>query len=575
MNSQRNLAIVATFVASIFSTCRPEEKKPAPPPSPVQAKTDETISLFITTQMQNTPEPCGCSSEPLGDIARIAGLVRAAGDRGLWLDAGGLRYKPVPPSAEKQQQARLTADFLETTLQKFGAAVMLGPSDVSGKDGLAELAGSVRVISNLDIKVLGAPAGALVSETVRTVAGVKVGVLGVADKEAPWLPAVAGKLEDPTEAAKAAVARLKAQGAEAVVALAGMKREGARRLARKVPGIDLVVVGADAELEDGLSQAEQVGTTLLSAPAIWGQRILRVDLHLGKNRQPVWTLKRTAEQEKRALAAAQAELAKAEERLAKLRSDKAAEPEFVKTSADEVERKKAELAKLGTPAAATSGYVTVELVAISRRLSRDKEVADAMAALDRRVGEANLQALSAPPPPPPKNQPSYVGIAGCAGSCHFHDEAIEFWQKTRHAKAFPTLVEVGKDLSYECVSCHAVGFDEAGGSNLFSLSAWQDPKKNAPPPSFPDLRNVQCEVCHGPGSLHVRAPSKNRIPIAKPSEDRCLTCHNKLHSDTFDFVPYLRDILGSGHGAARRIAIGEGPTGQKLRSAAQKLHAAP
>ena len=28
---------------------------------------DEPISLFITTQLQGTTEPCGCSSEPLGE----------------------------------------------------------------------------------------------------------------------------------------------------------------------------------------------------------------------------------------------------------------------------------------------------------------------------------------------------------------------------------------------------------------------------------------------------------------------------------------------------------------------------
>ena len=126
-------------------------------------------------------------------------------------------------------------------------------------------------------------------------------------------------------------------------------------------------------------------------------------------------------------------------------------------------------------------------------------------------------------------------------------------------KPYETLVAVNKQFDLSCVGCHVTAFRKPGGSEVVELA---------------DLEAIQCEVCHGPGSLHVVAPSKNPIPVARPTQERCLTCHTKDHSDTFDFVPYLRDILGPGHGAARRAELCSGPTGKELRSAALKKHSA-
>ena len=77
------------------------------------------------------------------------------------------------------------------------------------------------------------------------------------------------------------------------------------------------------------------------------------------------------------------------------------------------------------------------------------------------------------------------------------------------------------------------------------------------------LQAVQCEQCHGPGSLHVEDPSTDNIRLEAPS-DLCLGCHTAEHSDTFDYEPYLRDV----HGAEARAKLGEGPTGRELRAAA-------
>ena len=549
------------------------------------AAAERTISLFFVNRLLNTPEPCGCSSEPLGDVARLAALIRSSG-ASLLLDAGGLRYDDQPMDAEKLRQARSKADFLEQTWAALGAVTMLQPEDLRG--GLDELRGARRLVSN----TTGLPEGATVREVVREVGGLKVGLLGLADPEAGWPAGV--QVGDPIAAATDAVARLRDQGAQVIVALTGLRRDKARRLLRKVPGLTAAVAGGgDRELTEGAELPEVIGDAILLVPADKGQKAARLTLHLAPapaakgGDKVTFRLHPTEAQQKKQAEAAAAQLLTVEKRLAELRKDASAEPAFVRTTETEAERLRAEVARARTPqpppqVSASAGYATAELVPIRRALPRDAEVAKRMTALDRQIGEANLAAISGPPAPLPAKQASYVGTDGCVGGCHFHDDAIELWRSTRHGHAWKTLVDGGKDLSYDCVGCHATGFDLPGGSNLWTLARWQralpadappakPPEKAADKPedrAGPDLRNVQCEVCHGPGSLHVRAPNKNPVPVPRPTEARCLECHTKEHSDTFQFTAYLRDILGPGHGVERRKELGDGPTGHELRSAA-------
>jgi len=94
---------------------------------------------------------------------------------------------------------------------------------------------------------------------------------------------------------------------------------------------------------------------------------------------------------------------------------------------------------------------------------------------------------------------TYVGTAQCAG-CH----AAEFakWKApantVSHSNAMDTLEKVAKrpnlrEFDGECVRCHTVGFDHKTG--------YVDAVKT------PQLRDVGCESCHGPGSGHVAAPN--------------------------------------------------------------------
>jgi hypothetical protein len=145
-----------------------------------------------------------------------------------------------------------------------------------------------------------------------------------------------------------------------------------------------------------------------------------------------------------------------------------------------------------------------------------------------------------------------VGDEKCV-SCH--KPATRFWKRTVHAQAWRTLVEAGKEAHDDCVNCHVTGYGEVGGTSLGYTKG---------------LKDIQCEVCHGPGSIHVEKRGKES-PFAgrlKTPESICVRCHNEKHSDTFQYEAYLRDVIGPGHGEDARDALGEGPTGKSLRRAA-------
>jgi cytochrome c554/c'-like protein len=502
---------------------------------------DRKLTIFYTAEIHGTLEPCGCTSDPLGDIARYAMLVREAAAKGgavLVLDAGGLSY---PESGTKKSQATdaMRARFLAAELGKLGPfAAGLAETDLRG--GPADVA-PPRLAVNLP------PSPALTPSVVKTLGGIKVGVFGVADPE--LAAKLGGKGEDPVAAGRREVARLRQAGAELVVALAPVDKPVARRLARDA-GADLVVLGR--QVRQGLTRAEPSGQGFIVASADEIQRVGRIDVvWRGKGPLvdaggPEATALRRVEIEQ-AVARLDAELK------AWATAGSGGDPAFIAAKQREREGLIGERGRLDTPwAAPTSGsYFTNRLVPLRRSLPRDPKIATAMRSLDSRIGAANRRG-AAPPPPPEPDRPSYVGDAKCVGC---HKTAFAFWKKTVHAGAWRTLVEGNKQDDDRCVSCHVTGYGEVGGTSLGHTNR---------------LRDVQCEVCHGPGSKHV-AEEGLEEPLAVRKQtpaSTCTACHNEHHSDTFQYEAYLRDILGPGHGPSARKKLGDGPTGHELRTAA-------
>ncbi len=134
-------------------------------------------------------------------------------------------------------------------------------------------------------------------------------------------------------------------------------------------------------------------------------------------------------------------------------------------------------------------------------------------------------------------KPAYVGADKCK-VCHLPQHAI--WLKSKHAKALEVLGEKRSDP--QCLPCHTTG-----------LAGPKDP-------AAADLSSVQCEACHGPGSLYkspllmsktkyTQNPAQARTAVLAagltlPDEKVCTGCHNPK-SPTFkgfDFSAYREKI---------------------------------
>ena len=545
------LVLVAAWAAACSSKSEVKHNGSASE-GPAKAPPPATFTVFALAEVRGQVGPCGCTSDPLGDLSRTAKVIEEAKAKGpvIVVDAGSLLYSqnPVPPQLATQEE--LKANLLATVYRESLAAVAvgLGPADLAkGAQGVR----FPRTEENVED-----PAYPTTKAKLVPAGDAKVGVFGVIATGA--LPAV--KTGDPVAAGKAAVASLRKQGAQIVIALvqASSKRD-AVELARDIGGIDLAVAGLGAvapEPERIEVEASKVGGGWLIVPANRGQIVSRVDVWVRGAGSPL------ADAIGRGTAAAKIaridhEAALLDTELAKFAKDPAADPKFVANKKHEreqlvVEKKQLEAQPLVVPA--QGSFFTLEQLRINKTLACDKPVQDLIRSYDQAAGEANVKAAAQKKvPAPAKGKASYVGSEACA-DCH--QDQVDYWKKTVHAGAWKTLVDRGQQYDYSCIGCHVTGWEQPGGSNL----AHND-----------KLRDVQCETCHGPGSIHVAkgGEEKPAALVRDPPHDLCATqCHTKEHSDTFEYTAYLRDIVGPGHGADRRKKLGDGPTGHELRSAA-------
>lgn len=517
---------------------------------PADAQAPE-LTIIATTELRGQTEPCGCNTNPLGDLARTTRMIldlRQSGRPVLVVDGGSLLYTSTSVPPHVQAQEKLKADLLVSafTSELQAAAIGLGPYDLGmGVDGvrLPRQAANVPAASGVPLE----------QPKVIEAGRVRVGVFGVVSPAA--VEPMGVQAGDPVAAARDAVASLRQQGARIVVGLAHMTRKEAADLARAVPGMDFVVIGQNApEPDQVVDEPLRVGDTWLVQPANRGQVITRLDLTV-RDDQGALTDAVGPARAAVAVAALEARIASLSSDLARWKADPSAEAGFVQAKEAELaalEEQRALLQQRPLQVPERGSWFTMAQVSIDKKLPCHQGIQDAKSAFDKAAGAANVAAAAGQEPPPvPAGQAGYVGAEECS---YCHGEAFEFWKKTRHHQAWETLEVAGKQFDYECIGCHVTGWEAPGGATL---------AKNE------HLRDVQCETCHGPGSLHVAADGADqpRTIVRTPAQTLCQGCHNQEHSDTFEFSAYLRDVTGPGHGPAFREQLGDGPTGLELRRA--------
>lgn len=180
------------------------------------------------------------------------------------------------------------------------------------------------------------------------------------------------------------------------------------------------------------------------------------------------------------------------------------------------------------------GKFTGTLIGVGKDVPDDPEIKDLVSKYSTRVRESipRLDHGAQATPAPTQISLRYGGAQQCR-ACH--GAVYERWLSTGHAHAMATLEGRGKHLDPECVRCHSTGYGRPTGFISIRVN--------------PDLANVQCEQCHGQGSLHIMYRTKGEASLEglnpammekaqsmpRVSPTVCLQCHTPDRDPDFTY----------------------------------------
>jgi hypothetical protein len=118
-------------------------------------------------------------------------------------------------------------------------------------------------------------------------------------------------------------------------------------------------------------------------------------------------------------------------------------------------------------------------------------------------------------------QESCIGTEGSCRRCHTAE--FDQWSTTAHAHAYVTLEKGLQSTNPECLRCHSTCYIDLPADGSVAVAE--------------ELRNVQCEACHGMGTDHARDGSYGAV-----TGETCLVCHDKENSPDFDLATYLPKV---------------------------------
>jgi hypothetical protein len=126
---------------------------------------------------------------------------------------------------------------------------------------------------------------------------------------------------------------------------------------------------------------------------------------------------------------------------------------------------------------------------------------------------------------------TYVGSQQCK-ECH-EKEFQSFMSNSKKAHSFKSIQKMKKGLTdaefEKCFECHTTGYGKPGG--------FRSERET------PLLMDAGCEVCHGPGSVHVESGDPKDIKSKLTPKD-CEVCHNSERVGAFRYKPM---VYGGAH----------------------------
>ena len=433
----------------------------------------------------------------MGGLPRRAAFIeqeKAEGSENLILDTGNfVASKPLPE--QSLEPARIKAELILKAMDAMGYSIMaIGERDLYlGLDHLRTLSDMTRVrflsanLTDSTGKTLFKPYRIL------KVGGVKVGVIGLtavpADQRMFQRRVPDVSVEDPFSAAGESVDSIRKK-CDLLVVLSNIGYAGDLRLAETVPGIDIIVSGGTKRY---MKKPIRKNSTLVTSGYYEGRAIGKLTVHFDG------TVKGWISREE--LDFLDKQIQTAEEKMETPNGKKKYDTLFEN-------RGLAEKLTLYEP----------DMVNLDPSFPDDPEIAALIS--DYRKGLIKSSGSSPDSGAVSKEQLRYTGSKECA---RCHESRYRFWLNTGHSRAFESLAPKNAGADPDCIGCHVTGYKRRTGY-------WPKAPKE-------ELRGVQCEACHGVGSLHVGNPDSYSL-VHLPAAPRCMDCHTENQDDDFD---YFRD----------------------------------
>lgn len=474
------------------------------PPELLDGWAKPRVAFILTGEQHGYIEPCGCSEEQYGGMARRGDLIAKLKKRGwnvVALDLGGL-VKRIGRQAEMKFEK--TVDGLARLNY---AALAMGPEDLRMPDILLSLNDPDKLpflASNL-LMYGDAELNPWAGSKVVTLADQQIGIASVMSKSvgATVLPKgqkdAAITMTDPIAGLKTAIEKMNSQidaNKPALrVLLSQCTFDETKELLKQFPDFDIVVSGRGSE--EGRMKPDYVGDTAV--------------VHVGQKGKYTGVLGYY---------------------------DKMTEP------------------------------VKFELVQLDRhRFGDDEKMIKLMQEYQSQIKQVKLaDDPTGIPHPSGATFVGAEKCSECHSSAFEvwekskHAHAFESLNPANKRTGYERLKGIDRSFDPECIACHVTGWNSKEyfrySSGFINDEYASTPELKA---SSTQLKGTQCESCHGPGSMHIElidkeetlsaeeiktAPGRMSVRITKAqAEDRtCNQCHDLDNSPKFKFNKYWPQI---------------------------------